>query len=147
MADLRKATKKELLETFDKFLLAVDFRIEHLKYATKDAGCNFDFSMVSLSTLEKLILEKNINETHDLFDDVASYIGEVVRNTYGGKWECCLDKKNSLFYGLPVISNFNKYGVLLSPYSLLKIFIHRKKEGQIAHSIEICVNPPDFNFD
>ena len=49
--------------------------------------------MVSLSALEKLILEKNINETHDLFDDVASYIGELVRNTYGGNGNAVLIRK------------------------------------------------------
>lgn len=146
MENLSIMTEKELLDMFDSFLLKVDFRIEHLKYATKNDGYVWDYSIASLNSLEKLILEKNINENHDLFDDIASYIGEVVCKTYGGKWECCLDKKNSLFYGLPVISNFNKFGVLLSPYSLLKIFIQRKKEGQIAHAIEICVNPPEFDF-
>ena len=126
---MKEESKKELLEMFDKFYLKVDFRIGHLKNVAKEAGYNLDLSVESLDVLEDYILKMNIDSDHDLYDDVASYIGEVVRNTYGGKWECCLDKKNSLFYGLPVISNFNKYGVLLSPYSLLKIFIHRKKEG------------------
>ena len=58
MADLRKVSKKELLETFDKFLLAVDFRIEHLKYATKDNSYNWDFSLQSLDSLENFILRK-----------------------------------------------------------------------------------------
>lgn len=95
MADLRKVSKKELLETFDKFLLAVDFRIEHLKYATKDNSYNWDFSLKSLDSLENFILKKNIDENHELFDDVASYIGEVVRRNYGGKWECT--KNHSVF--------------------------------------------------
>ena len=103
MADLRKVSKKELLETFDKFLLAVDFRIEHLKYATKDNSYNWDFSLKSLDSLENFILKKNIDENHELFDDVASYIGEVVRRNYGGKWECCLDMRgNSMLYGMPL---------------------------------------------
>ena len=74
MADLRKATKKELLETFDKFLLAVDFRIEHLKYATKNDGYVWDYSIASLNSLEKLILEKNINENHDLFGSIPNFV-------------------------------------------------------------------------
>lgn len=103
MANLRKVSKKELLETFDKFLLAVDFRIEHLKYATKDNSYNWDFSLKSLDSLENFILKKNIDENHELFDDVASYIGEVVRRNYGGKWECCLDMRgNSMLYGMPL---------------------------------------------
>ena len=95
MADLRKVSKKELLETFDKFLLAVDFRIEHLKYATKDNSYNWDFSLKNLDSLENFIL-------------------------------------------------INKYGVLLSPYEELGLFIFRKKKGMIANNIEMIINPPSF---
>ena len=128
-------------------MLAVDFRIEHLKYATKDNSYNWDFSLKSLDSLENFILKKNIDENHELFDDVASYIGEVVRRNYGGKWECCLDMRgNSMLYGMPVISGFNKYGVLLSPYEELGLFIFRKKKGMIANNIEMIINPPSFVF-
>ena len=109
-------------------------------------GYNLDLSVESLNELEEMILKMNVDENHALFDDIASYIGQVVVENYGGKWECCLDKNNSLYYGFPVIAGFNNYDVLLSPYSVLKIFIHRKKSGQIFHSIDICINPPAFDF-
>lgn len=69
----------------------------------------------------------------------------MVRRNYGGKWECCLDMRgNSMLYGMPVISGFNKYGVLLSPYEELGLFIFRKKKGMIANNIEMIINPQSF---
>lgn len=146
MKDLRKLSKKELLETFDKFCLAVDFRIEHLKIATKNDGYDWNFSLASLNQLEDFILEKNIDENHPFYDDIASYIGEVVRHNYGGQWECCLDKKgNSMLYGWPVIIGWNKYDVLFCPYESLRLFLFRKNKGMLLKNIEIVINPPKFN--
>lgn len=147
MADLTSMSRKELLEMFDSFLLKVDFRIEHLKSVTKDDGYNWDFSMQSLDALEDFILKNNIDRDHALYDDVASYIGEVVRATYGGKWECWLNmKEDSVHYGMPVITGFNKYDMPLCPYETLRLFVHRKKKGLISNNINFCVNPPEIDF-
>ena len=103
--------------------------------------------MGSLDTLEDFILQKNIDENHILYDEAASYTGEVVRRNYGGKWECCLDmKENSMLYGMLVISDFNKYGVLYSPYEELGLFIFRKEKGILVNNIEMIINPPDFDL-
>lgn len=145
MADLRNLSKKELLDTFDKFWLAIDFRIEHFKIATKDDAYDWNFSLQSFNQLEDFILKNNIDENHALYDDIASYIGEVVRRNYGGQWECCLDKKeNSMLYGWPVIAGWNKYEVLFCPYESLRLFLFRKEKGMLLHNIEIVINPPNF---
>ena len=117
--------------------------MERLIDVTRKSGINLDYSLESLKEIETFVLQKGIDREHDLYDDVACYIGEVVRKTFGGHWECCLDmKSNSLFYGMPVVSDYNKHGVLLSPYELLNIFLLRKKTGFLAHSIKMDVNPP-----
>lgn len=142
VADLRKKSEKELQELFDMFLFRIGERMERLTDAARESGISLDYSLESLNEIETLVLQKSIDRNHDLYDDVACYIGEVVRKTFGGQWECCLDmKSNSVFYGMPVVSGYNKYGVLLSPYELLNIFLLRKKTGLLAHSIEMDVNP------
>lgn len=145
MADLREKSKEELQEIFDMFLFRMGERLSRLKDAAAERGINLDYSLESLKEIESFVLRNNIGREHDLYDDVACYIGEVVRKTFGGQWECCLDMKdNASFYGMPVISGYNKYGVLLSPYELLGIFLLRKQTGLLAHSIEMDVNPPNL---
>ena len=142
MVSLREKSKVELQELFDMFLFRIGERMERLIDATRKSGINLDYSLESLNEIETFVLQKGIDRNHDLYDDIACYIGEVVRKTFGGQWECCLDmKSNSLFYGMPVVSGYNKYGVLLSPYELLNIFLLRKKTGMLAQSIEMDVNP------
>lgn len=136
---------KELDEIFETFLFNMDDRLERLEKEFSKKGNKFDFSMDSLNFLEDFILENNIDKNHELYDDVACYIGEVVRKNYGGKWECCFDlKENSFFYGMPVISGFNNFNVLLCPYDLLRVFLFRKKRGLLIHSIELDINPPKY---
>lgn len=143
MVSLREKSKVELQDTFDMFLFRLGERMERLKDAVAEVGISLDYSLESLKEIETFVLQKSIDRNHDLYDDIACYIGEVVRKTFGGQWECCLDmKSNSLFYGMPVVSGYNKHGVLLSPYELLNIFLLRKKTGLLARSIEMDVNPP-----
>lgn len=143
MVGVREKSEKELQDTFDMFLFRLGERMERLKDAVAEVGISLDYSLESLKEIETFVLQKGIDRNHDLYDDIACYIGEVVRKTFGGQWECCLDmKNNSMLYGMPVVSGYNKHGVLLSPYELLNIFLLRKKTGFLAHSIKMDVNPP-----
>ena len=142
MVSLREKSKVELQDLFDMFLFRIGERMERLIDATRKSGINLDYSLESLNEIETFVLQKGIDRKHDLYDDIACYIGEVVRKTFGGQWECCLDmKNNSMLYGMPVVSGYNKHGVLLRPYELLNIFLLRKKTRFLAHSIKMDVNP------
>lgn len=98
MVSLREKSKVELQDTFDMFLFRLGERMERLKDAVAEVGISLDYSLESLKEIETFVLQKGIDRNYDLYDDVACYIGEVVRKTFGGQWECCLDIKITLCF-------------------------------------------------
>lgn len=141
--DLKNLTQEQLQEKFDLFLFNIDDYLESFIDKLSELGYNLDYSIESLDTLERYLIEKKIDKNSNDVNDAAAYFGEVVRKKYGGKWVCNLDKENnSLYYGLPVITGLGKVtGVLLSPFSSVKSLLIRPRENHFKTIIENHINP------
>ena len=105
-------------------------------------GYHFDYTFDSLSLVEKYIIENNVIVESNDYNDISSYIGEVLRkNAKGSKWICNLDKKqNSLYYGFPVIEGHSVPDVLFSPFHAVSNFIAKKKPNLFYIAIESKIN-------
>jgi hypothetical protein len=146
---LEDLSRKELEEKFELFLFNMDDCLEQFEEKSSQQGYIFDYSLNSLPLIEKYIIDNNIPVDSDDYNDISSYVGEVVRkNVKGSKWICNLDKKNnSLYYGYPVITGHTKIdGVLFSPFHLVKAFILRKKSNLFREAIESQINPQPIDW-
>lgn len=144
--NLQKLAQEKLKEKFNLFLFEMSDNLEQLEQKTAENGYNLDYSISSLTQIENYIIENKISVNSNDYDGLSTYLGEVVRKNYGGKWICNLDEKNnSLYYGFPVIQDHSKYDVLFSPFHIVKAFIIRPKGNLFITAIESQINPPNIN--
>ena len=146
---LEKLTKEELEEKFELFLFNMADCLEQFEEKTDKQGYNFDYTLNSLPLIEKYIIDNNILIDSNDYNDISSYLGEVVRKNFkASKWICNLDNvNNSLYFGFPVITGHSKVkGVLFSPFHLVKAFILRKKLNLLYQAIESQVNPQPIDW-
>ena len=142
-----KALDKANEEKFEQFLFHCDDYLENIIERAKNQGYIFDYSFETLKDIENYINKSNTTIEDDDYNDLSAYLGEVVRLKYGGKWACCLDKKNnSLYYGFPVIDGHSAFDVVFSPFHLIKAYILRKKPNLFSEAIENQVNPKQINW-
>jgi len=141
--NLEQLTKEELEEKFEDFLFNLDDCLEEFLKKSFAKGYHFDYSFNSLPLVEKYIIDNNVLVESDDYNDISSYVGEVLRkNAAGSKWICNLDKEqNSLYYGFPVIEGHSIPDVLFSPFHVVKAFILRKKPNLFYIAMESQINP------
>jgi hypothetical protein len=138
---------EELEEKFENYLFNIDEYLESISNKANHQGYNFDYSLDTLNDVENYIIKNNTTIESDDYNDLAAYLGEVLRLNYGGKWICNLDKENnSLSYGFPVIEGHSIPDVLFSPFHVVKAFILRKKSNLFFEAIESQVNPKDIDW-
>jgi hypothetical protein len=121
---MKDLSQEEWQEKFENFLFNIDEYLENIIDKGNIQGYNFDYSLNSLNDIESYIIKNNTTVNDDDYNDLAAYLGEVIRLKYGGKWICNLDNvNNSLYYGFPVIEGHSIPDVLFSPFHLIKAFI------------------------
>ena len=134
--DLKKAG-----EDFEDFLMIMDDQLDWLDLEAEKFGIDLDYSIESLSELEKLF--ELMSPPDDLaFDSVglaivcARYLGEVFCRTVGGAWELCLDDPKNVYYNQPVILGWNTYGGEFPPLSIMRSYEHTRRSGFVLKTFK-----------
>lgn len=147
--NFKKIPRRDLEEMFETFLSSIDDYIENILEISAYKGYNLDFSLESLSDLEKYISTSNINADDDRINDLAAYLGEVIRKNIGGNWKCSLDLKcNSIFYGKPVIAEYTTPNDLeFSPFDCILNYISEPHANYFINIIENDLDDVPLNLD
>jgi len=146
---LENLSEIELKEKFELFLFNLSNQLEDFLEKALNNGYKLDYSLDSLSVLEKFLIKEKVTVNDDFYSDASGYLGEVVRKNFDGIWECSLDKeKNGIHYGLPVIVGHSDFDIELSPFTVVKIFLIRHRENHFSKVIKNHTNPTpkDINF-
>ncbi|MDR2969369.1 MAG: hypothetical protein LBV32_07170 [Tannerellaceae bacterium] len=145
---LDKLSEKDLNEKFENFLFNMSDYLEQIKVKANRQNFIFDYSIENLNQVETYLIDNNTPVDSDDYNDISTYLGEVVRINYGGKWICCLDKENnSLYYGFPVIEGHAKVkNLLFSPFHIVRSFILNHKNNLFINAIESQVNPQKIDW-
>lgn len=145
----KRKTKKELAEMFENFLFSVDDYMESILEKTKEQGYILDFSLQSLSNLEKYLVQNRINANDDDVNDSAAYLGEVIRKSIGGMWKCSLDlKNNSIYYGRPVITAYTTPKDLeFSPFDCILNYLEDPEPGYLIKAVKNDLDDEPLNLD
>ena len=116
--------------------------------SAEQEGYALNYSLDSLAELERYVRAKNliVNDTSEEAIaqrvDCWTYLGEVVRLNFGGRWQVSMNDENSLNRGLFVIEGHAKTpGVEFVPNRLLQAFIQRGRGGEWRRAIEAQINP------
>lgn len=116
-------------------------------------GYVLDYSMNSLPELERYVRTKKMvvdaisDEAVGQRMDCWTYLGEVVRQNFGGRWQVSFNEENTLNRGLFVVEGHAKTpGVEFVPNRLLQAFIQRGRGGEWRRAIEAQVNPRPVDF-
>lgn len=144
---LENIPTEEIEEKFENFIFNMSDNLEQIEEKANQQNLKFDYTLNSLKNIERYILKNNTTINDDDYNDLSSYLGEVLRKNSKGNWICNLDKEgNSLYYGFPVIAGHSIDGVLFSPFHLIKAFILRKKENLFKEAIESQINPKEIDW-
>ena len=112
-------------------------------------------SLDSLEELERYVREQKVTFT-DSSDEALDqrtncwfYLGELVRQNFGGFWRFSMNQDNTMNWGAYVIEGHSPVeGVELNPLKLLKGFILRGCRAEaLRKAIMADVKPTPFNFD
>ncbi len=141
----------EAKEKFEKFLMEMDDQLESLEDIASSKNINLDLTISSVDKLEKLFnlmatnLDKNTKDS--LIVTFARYLGEIVRNTYGGQWTLPLDDPKNINFNTPVITGHTQGGLEFAPISVMRAFALRRNPGTLKRAIDadININPVDLN--
>jgi|GEM_PF-169706 len=111
-----------------------------------------DFSINSLSELEKVVLSKYIDiaslrDRYETvwFDDAGKYVGEVFKNHLGGTWKVNYKSKGNFYYKLPVLAFDNDAD--LYPRSLVTASIDRRTRKYIVGVFNNCLKYSEYQID
>lgn len=116
-------------------------------------GYLLDYSLNSLTELERYVRANNLTVSDKSNKAIAqrmdcwTYLGEVVRRNFGGRWQVSMNDENSLNRGLFVIEGHAKTpGVEFVPSRLLQAFIQRGRGGEWRRAIEAQTDPRPVDF-
>lgn len=125
-------------EKLQHFLFEMDDVLELFIAAAQAAGFRFDYSIDSLSALERFMLVQSnpTSDNSELENRAARYLGEVFRRSLGGKWELCLKDPKYLYYKLPVIGGYSKLPIEFCPIEVIANFVARKESGLLKRAVE-----------
>ena len=101
----------------------------------KNSGARLDFSIESISDLERILIQTNATEEddEDLFYDAWLYTGLVVANAKQGKW--IVSEEDDETNGYPAIQYSNMYNDIFCPLTAVRQFLASKKTGAILSSL------------
>lgn len=137
---------------FDDFLFSMDDQLEALEAEAEKRGVSLDVGIDSLEALENLfflLTDSSDNDERDsLIVTFARYVGEIVRETYQGKWALSLDDPKSIYFNMPVIVNHTSIpGIEFSPIHAMRALSLRRKHGLLRKIINASVQPRELGID
>ncbi|KQV81905.1 hypothetical protein ASD15_31405 [Massilia sp. Root351] len=140
------------LEKFDHFLMIMDDQLEALEDKAEHYGINLTRDPNSFEKLEALfdkMTESVDKETKiDLIITFGRYLGEIVRESFGGKWHLPLDDPKNINFNSPVIIGHAKVAaVQFAPISVMHAYSLRKRAGLLRGAVMSQVKPQPLEID
>jgi hypothetical protein len=138
--------RKSAEEQFDNFLMSMDDQIDWLSEKAEEHGIELDVGLDDLSKLENLfdLLSdgKNKDYVSRLVVTFARFLGEIVRENYGGKWTLPLDDEKNINFNTPVIVGHVPIdGLEFAPLSVMRAYALRRKQGTLRRAVDAQINP------
>ncbi|QVN13191.1 hypothetical protein [Burkholderia sp. LAS2] len=138
--------RKSAEEEFDNFLMNMDDQLDWLSGKAEEHGIELDLGLDDLSKLEKLFDLLSDGKDKDyvsrLVVTFARFLGEVVRENYGGKWTLSLDDEKNINFNTPVIVGHVPIdGLEFAPLSVMRAYALRRKPGTLHRAVDAQVNP------
>ena len=121
-------------EEFEYWLFDMDDAIEgFLESLSIPVRGKLDSSPDSLDVLEAWLLDR-YPKTESMLDryefprvdDAARYIGETFRRTLGGYWDIKLDHPKNAYFGLPILTGFERPPTPICPLLLATASVDRR---------------------
>ena len=133
-------------EDFEQFLILMDDQIDWLVEQAQDHGIVLDGSLESFDHLECLYTSMAATLTQDdraaLRVVFARYLGDSVRERYGGQWTLPLDDPRDISFNMPVIVGHSTCPWLeFNPIHTMLAFSLRKGPGLIRRVVGHSVDP------
>ena len=126
------------------FLFKISDQVESLQEI--GAAYHLDLSVESLDRLEKFFdtyrkqPPAGLDET-ELMIICARYLGQVLRENYGGKWDLPLDDPNNINFNSPVIVGARGSITEFPPIDIMRAYSLRPKPGFLRQALESEINP------
>ncbi|MBU9366511.1 hypothetical protein L0Z42_04600 [Burkholderia multivorans] len=138
--------RKSAEEEFDNFLMNMDDQLDWLSRKAEEHGIELDVGLDDLSKLEKLFDLLSDGKDKDyvsrLVVTFARFLGEIVRENYGGKWTLPLDDEKNINFNTPVIvGHVPIEGLEFAPLSVMRAYALRRKQGTLRRAVDAQVNP------
>ncbi|WP_175890112.1 hypothetical protein [Burkholderia cepacia] len=138
--------RKSAEEEFDNFLMNMDDQLDWLSEKAEEHGIELSVRLDDLPKLEKLfdLLSDGQNKDYvlGLVVTFARYLGEIVRENYGGKWTLPLDDDKNVNFNTPVIVGHTPIeGLEFAPLSVMRAYALRRKPGTLQRAVEAQVDP------
>ncbi|UQO99530.1 hypothetical protein L0Z36_11520 [Burkholderia multivorans] len=138
--------RKSAEEEFDNFLMNMDDQLDWLSRKAEEHGIELDVGLDDLSKLETLFDLLSDGKDKDyvsrLVVTFARFLGEIVRENYGGKWTLPLDDEKNINFNTPVIvGHVPIEGLEFAPLSVMRAYALRRKQGTLRRAVDAQVNP------
>ncbi len=147
----QKLNKEIEQEKLQQFIFEIDDILEAFIEELNQEGYELDYTLESLSVLEKFILNKDItnqDEHINIRTNCWIYLGETFRHiAQKGVWEVSMNDDNTINYGLYVVTNYNEEKTEFVPIRYIKTFIIRKEQGFFKSVIKNHINPDLLDLD
>lgn len=144
---MKNINKQQELEKFESFLAEVNYLPDFLMERAETKGYKLDYSIESLTELERYLSTENIKRDDQDQQLAAMYLGELIIKHYGGRWAIDLDNPTDLDFATPVIKGHSKLDVSFNPFHTVSIFILRKQTGTFYQSIMADISPQQLDLD
>lgn len=125
----------EEVAKFEQFLFEMDDVLDGFLTEARSCGFKLDFSLDSLGILEQFLLSKARLDARSR-NRASRYLGEVFRQSVGGKWELCLEDPRYLYFGLPVISGYSAHQIEFCPIEMIRNFEEKREYGTLRAAVE-----------
>lgn len=137
---------EEAREAFEQFLILMDDQIGWLVEQALDQDIVLDGSLQSFDRLESLYASTSATLTQDdrsaLRVVFARYLGDSVRELYGGQWTLPLDDARDISFNMPVIVGHSTCPWLeFNPIHTMLAFSLRQETGMIRRVVAHSVDP------
>ncbi|WP_080409427.1 hypothetical protein [Burkholderia ubonensis] len=138
--------RKSAEEEFDNFLMTMDDQLDWLSEKAGEHGIELNVKPDDFPGLEKLfdLLSggKDKDYVSGLVVTFARFLGEIVRENYGGKWVLPLDDEKNVNFNTPVIVGHTPIdGLEFAPLSVMRAYALRRKPGTLQRAVDAQVNP------
>lgn len=145
-------TYEDERERFDRFIFIMEDQLEALEGKAESYGIHLTRELDSLEKLEHFFDEITINlskeEKNELSVIFGRYLGEITRETFGGKWHLPLGNPKNINFNTPVIVGHTKIDGLEFPaLSVMHAYSLRKKPGLLRKAVMSQIEPKAVDIE